>query len=319
MEVTVKISKDKNVVLNIPYHVSEITYNDFIDMKKAEENFRLPDDAELNENEAVVQNEAIEDGIIYDNSFKDDVSNIDYVSHYTEVVSFIVKGDLSDIPFSDDDTFVDGGMKELGLLAIGSSVTLIKLYWHIVTLVNSYTGEFSKDVVERYAKGEKNILQSITSHFSVNYKGETYYIEPDRAKRMLSLKGYTVGEVLEVEEFERYYKREIEKLGDKQGSFEMALDMSVMAVLLRKDGEKLPIRKLEREQFIATRGRHFGGLGMDVVLRCLFFSGLSQIELKQILPFMLQFTENQTSSLQEKNGKKRRRRKGDKRGSRYRN
>ena len=65
--------------------------------------------------------------------------------------------------------------------------------------------------------------------------------------------------------------KEIEKTGDLYGELEFERELRVMAVLLRKEGEQLPINVAERKIWIENRAKHFQGLPLDIVMGVRFF------------------------------------------------
>lgn len=176
----------------------------------------------------------------------------------------IAKGDLSELPFyHEGDKLAE--MLENGVDWFdekGASVT--RLFCHLAWMFNSYVAAVP--------------LPSET--FSREYEGETYYIEPDQAARVLlagnplvspPAKGYTVNEVSAITELERIFKAKIEKDGDPDGALLYQLDLCVLAVLFRKNNEKLPINPEQRNRFIDQRSQHFKALPMDIVLQVRFF------------------------------------------------
>lgn len=185
--------------------------------------------------------------------------------HIRKALSFIVKGDLSKLPYhlpKDDIRII------LSTAFNFSHLSITRLWGHIVCLIEAYGKEEDPD---------------INSSYSIEYKGETFFLEPDTARRFLGAKTYSYGEVAEVEEIDRQLGREIEKKGDPTRSLEYERELRVMAVLLRKEGEKLPFHPAERREFLEGRMNHFKDLPMTAVLDVRFFLHATLIQSAKLL------------------------------------
>lgn len=70
---------------------------------------------------------------------------------------------------------------------------------------------------------------------------------------------------------EMVVEAETEKLGDPDGSLMFSMFLRTVAILCRKDGEKMPFNDGEREQWIDERTRHFMRLDTQTALNVDFF------------------------------------------------
>ncbi len=170
-----------------------------------------------------------------------------------KALSFVITGDLSVLPFNtpgDDPATAASTAYRFDYLSI------LRLYGHISALL---------DQAEAH---EADIRKSL----EVSYKGEKYYLEPDAARRFGEIpKGYTIGEVVTIDESDRLLTDKIEGDGDPSGSLEFERELRALAVLLRKDGEELPVDITGRARFLEDRAVHFKELPADVVLQVRFF------------------------------------------------
>lgn len=219
----------------IPYHCGQITYSKYLDFRKEEDVYLL-----LNDDE---QEERIEE-------------------HLAAAIGHIV-GDCSDIVFNHPEDDINGLIDVGFILPIGGKISTIRIYAHILSLLRW----FHVDLEEG-----KNIIDG--SYF-IDYKGDRYYVDPDLLNRHFGFdvgRTYSTGEVIEIKSLERELKL-LKASGrmDQDGSIEFTLTLKIMAILLRKRGEKLSPNYKERELFLRQRATHFQDLPLDAVLGVRFF------------------------------------------------
>lgn len=70
---------------------------------------------------------------------------------------------------------------------------------------------------------------------------------------------------------ENFIKEETAKRGDPDGSLMYTMYLHLLAVLLRKEGEKMPIGDADRERWILDRVAHFQGIDAQTALNLDFF------------------------------------------------
>lgn len=171
----------------------------------------------------------------------------------TELISELVSGELTRLPLGKD-------VVEEFVLDIGydGELTLLHIYTHILNLIENYeSGEIPKTYLVNW--------------YDENGEAATYYIEPDRAKRLSLGTHYTTGEYFELEEYKRKIKRQVALKGDTTGRFAFTLALSQLAILLRKEGEALPHQKQLRTKFVQRRRKIFEKLPATVYLDVYFF------------------------------------------------
>ena len=97
--------------------------------------------------------------------------------------------------------------------------------------------------------------------------GETYHYPPAAINPFSTqrdyMKGTRVIDSIEAMQFEMYYRQ----LGESR----WAVLPHVAAILCKKEGEQLPLKSSEREQWIADRAKLFEQLPMDEALNIAFF------------------------------------------------
>jgi len=205
--------------------------------------------------------------------------------NYIKAVKVVAADHMAYLPYTVDNRKVSKWLTTHGRSIIthyDKQLSVLRIYSHIM------------DVITRYEKGGK--LNDLTSITSVG--GESFYFCPDDEKRSIHLNltqtakpedliseqikkhTYTVGEVVEAKEVIRLISKKIEDDGDPHGEHEYSMNLRLCAILLRKQGEKLPANKLLRENFIADRMELFTALPMDVVLEVKFFflAYISQVD-----------------------------------------
>lgn len=185
----------------------------------------------------------------------EDADPIKAWQYLNKAIRFVVKGDLTHLP-----NFIGGENSESLIksgyqIIPGDELSMARLYAHFVNMVESYEAE----------------PEVIDGNFFLKWKGEKYYIEPDRANRLLDQKAYTNGEVLESLEFNRKTAEAIKQKGDPQGNLAFTVTLQQMAILLRKEGEVLPMHEGKRKAFIESRAKLFAELPFDVVIKVRFF------------------------------------------------
>lgn len=229
---------DQILTLDVPFSVSEMKYADVIDFQAHEQDmFRYNQEEEPD-------------------------SFIHALDSMNEAIGSLVDGDLSfllsNIELESSQYLIDGGYT----IAPGDELSTSRLYAHLVNTIEGYEPE------QLTPPGKPGQPETA---YSTKYKGDTYYIEPERANRLLDQKAYTNGETIELLEFTRQIQSVIEKKGDPQGNLAFTISMQQMAVLLRKEGETIPVKKGPRKEWIKKRAEHFAELPYDIVLNIRFF------------------------------------------------
>lgn len=194
-------------------------------------------------------------------------------NHIIDLLAIVLDGDWDQIPFSVpgdnvQELMVAGFRYNLDT-ALTEELSLMRLYVHLVNIINGYE--------------EK----AVDPDFSLDWKGQTYYIDPLEAYKALSGMDFTAGEAITVLEFQKKTLEKIAAKGDRDCNLSFNLGAREIAVLLRKKGEKLPFKSRERISFINARVKIFQDLPLDIVLNIRFFflNILEKYELIQDINF----------------------------------
>ena len=220
-------TNDGMITINVPTEPADITFSQYIDFRVKESKYLDPD--------------------------KPVGTDIDRV---VECVSQIVDGDLFRLPFNIDGENIQDKWNADNLGSIFQAVSLVRLYHHLEKLFAWNPGEILSD-----------------KDFTFEYMGEMFTITPKRAQRVISEgmvgaegKTFTVMEVMEVTEAQRWLDKKADKEGDPTGAIEFERDLRKVAILARKPGEDLPNNPRERAEWIQTRAKHFSKLPMTIAI-----------------------------------------------------
>ena len=154
----------------------------------------------------------------------------------------------------------------------GDEISILRLYLHIDTIIRSYQTVDAEYYSIWYGKeGEVE---------------EEYIIRDDILKSVIDGDNdLTTGEAVEVMQFQSQLKKlqemRDEKLDEEEdgqvvdGAFLVAQEwkarLQEAAILLRREGDKLPLHKLEREKWIKDRSAHLRDIGLKEMLDVRFF------------------------------------------------
>jgi len=222
----IRFETDDNLIkeVDIPFAASDIEFGDFCDFRSAEYLWFNVGDAEPIENFILLRN----------------------------AVACLVKCDIDSLPLfsSEEETdLITMGYK----IQIGDTITLIKVYAHLVTLINRYKPE------------------EIPQNFAFTHKQKDFVINTDSVIRVMSQARLTLGESLEVLEYQRRAAARNETDPKGAGNIDFNLGLTEFAILIRQPGEKLPSDKSDRRKFIDRRKELFSTLPLDLVLDIRFF------------------------------------------------
>lgn len=167
---------------------------------------------------------------------KDAELDIDLASIIIEAVSKMVKGDIQRIPYH-------------GTFSVFDEISVQGLHEHLVRLINEYKPKDLESVILPI-DGKECELSVQQAAFGINT--------------------LTTGEYLTFREYSNRISGEMAK-GDVDGNFAFTLDAVMLAILLRKKDEELPVNKRERERFIENRSNQFGKIPLDAYLDVAFF------------------------------------------------
>lgn len=229
--------------LKIPYDVSSITFSEFCDFQTEERAYiELRNPPELKE----------------DGSNREEVDNFepdleDCMRQLTKAVGTMIDGDISRLPFTivEDrvDALIDGGYK----IGLEDDLSVLRIYAHLLTVIRNFKP-----------------LQ-IPETFTTDFKGEVFEITYKRASQMLTGKAVSVGEAVEVLEYQRRLQLLLKERPLEIGNLDFTLGLTEISLLLRKPGERLPWDRTKLNEFIQDRRELFKDLSLEVVLSIRFF------------------------------------------------
>lgn len=191
---------------------------------------------------------------------------IDAISDMTEIPT----AELNALPIALD------GDEELSFYTLqnGQEVSLVRLYRHITTVIDSYTPDES--------------IANL-SEFWVDYKGEPFGLSVMDVKKSFGLvKSITAGEAIEVMEIqsrfrlmEKAYSDEIsytDESGEEQvvdGAMLMVSDykfgLQEAAILLKRHGDVIPASRSKLKEWISKRADYLKDIGLKEMLDLRFF------------------------------------------------
>jgi hypothetical protein len=164
-----------------------------------------------------------------------------------EAVSYLCSGDIDRLPFDLK------GRQEGDAIYTQSTpfedFSILGLFYHIQNIADFY------EVDERILNEKE---------YSFEYQNETYFLNGNIATM-------TTGTTLEVLEIERLQSDASKKEGDSEGVKEFTKLIRTCAILCRKKGERLPLKKKEREQLIEQRTEILQGITLNITNDISFF------------------------------------------------
>ena len=173
-----------------------------------------------------------------------DTGLLPFIDSLIEALGFVCSGELTALPV--------GNLED----SVLSEPSLLGVFSHVIDLATNF-------------KPVRRIVPEVGYFF--DYKGEVFGISPERASAYVTGITYTTAEAIEVLEADRILAQKIAETTDPQGMFSFEMDLRRLAVLARKDGEELPVQKVERERWIDERARFLKEVSADVALEIRFF------------------------------------------------
>ena len=140
---------------------------------------------------------------------------------------------------------------------VGLDGSLRKLYGYCINLIAPF---------------KPALLTPEDAHFM--YKGERFEIPVILQQALVGealLPDVETIEAIEAAEVQRYTYQATEKVGDADGSLAYSMYLKMLAVLARKQGERLPIDDGQRELWINNRAIHFQEIDAATALNVDFF------------------------------------------------
>lgn len=236
--------------LELPMLKQDIRFKQYIEFMEEEQKFFDSFAKEVRDRDTVTYDYVITE--------EDIIKDLDViVGHLASAIGKICTGRLDELPVSVEDDSMQLLIDHGYTLKPGDDLSLMRLYAHCMTVL----------------KGDVGDKADITVDYKLEWHGETYYIEPRRAYRMLANKRYTTGEVIEVLEFQRKIKQKMDnrKPGTMTSKWDFNLGLAEVSMLLRKKGEALKTNRADLDKFLHERMHIFQDLTLDIIFGIRFF------------------------------------------------
>ncbi len=226
------VSPTEHFIISVPFHVSDIRFSDFCDFKMYE---KIYFDASR-KNEIAEQKRALIQCVKClitakpqkETKITDLFLELEYEGAAVEtLVGFVFNSD--------------------------SDCSIVKLYAHLVTVINNYQPEKCKE---------------LTTH------GSTFYLQGTAIKKSIMQdenNPLTSGEIIELLELQK--GMDSLKTGEysHDANINFSLGLREMAILYRKENEHLPLEKEKLEKFIQERSKMFAEITLNYILDLAFF------------------------------------------------
>jgi len=171
----------------------------------------------------------------------------------TRALAYVYGEWIWDLPFTLDEP-IDKLFLDSFTVTLGDDLSIMRLYAHLNTIINTFKPDTLKDKVFKLVIG-----------------GEEYQLDQLKAAKFLTLEGVSTGEAIEVLEFRRIAEKNLEEKKFALGSMDFTLGLRELAILVRKKGEALPWNRKELEAFLNDRMQTFRTVTAGEVLTLRFF------------------------------------------------
>lgn len=237
---------DNGAELEIPFHASEVLWSVWSDFKIKENEYF---EAAGKQDEEGVSKPDVRDATIA----------------LVEAVQTICGEGVKSLKFSigeDEYKLIDTGY----VLQMGQEVTILKLYAHLITVIDKFVPTDLKNV------------------FRIKIGNAVFQIDKSRAASLFAFDSLSVGEAIEILEFMRVGREAVKLKRVSLGNMDFSMGLRQVATILRKPGEDLPWNKKELEDFLDRRCQVFEPhVTAEQILTLRFFLINSFIESKTTL------------------------------------
>lgn len=211
---------DNGAELDIPFHASEVLWSTWSDFK-------------IKENEYF---EAAGGNTDEEGTPKPDIREATIA--LVEAVGIICGEGVKSLKFSigeEEYKLIDEGY----MLKIGEEVTILKLYAHLITVIDKF------------------VPVNLQNVFRIKIGGAVFQIDKSRAASLFGFDSLSVGEAIEILEFMRVGREAVKLKRVSLGNMDFSMGLRQIATILRKPGEELPWNKKELEDFLDRRCKVF--------------------------------------------------------------
>jgi len=252
--------------IDIPFSLEGFENEHWCDFLNAQDEFY---EANKSLPEGIIKEDYTEKEIqdLYEVTF----TGVDQTRFLFQAVSMFVTGNIDYLTYSVDSEEKTKEMLNKGhLIKAGDPISIVRLYMHIITLVNQYKPEaippdYFIEWYEKPLQGGKKRRK--------NDKKVKYYIQPNDVAVSFKFKSKHLkfSEVYLMSLVQDKFEQQKKSRKHLYGNALFNLNISSLAILLRKEGEKLPIDKKDYEPFLSERKQAFKDLPLSTVLDVRFF------------------------------------------------
>lgn len=239
MKITLNLVDNDGVKheMTVPYSLHQITISQYYD-------FQIAYDTLVKEAERVEELSA-----------KGEDFNKNKVIEYMIEACKVIVPNAEILPLNPKENITEY-IRQCKLIEANDELTISLLYAHLFNVAQLYKSDSSKKV-------------------EFEYKGDTYKVRAQELWRSWMVDPNYVqmsaGEYLWINEFQRHKAIENEKKAQKYGVLSFRLNLFMLAMLARKEGEQLPYRESELREFVLNRAKHFQEVPASVALDVAFF------------------------------------------------
>jgi len=208
-----------------------------------------------------------------------------------EALSAVVDGNLGTLPFM----LEEDNLKDKDLPPLTEGISLYRLYLYYERLMQEYDPsgfDFTKQDYEYTYKGQRYTLTADRAYRVVSRNKVRWDTDPEELDSEGNPKPlqFTTLEVIEVNTLFHLLAKSQKQAKQDKASQTFSTDLMMLAILLRKPGEEIPIIKKERDAWLSQRAEHFVDIPNWVVKDVTFFltntSRVLEIALSTELSFM---------------------------------
>jgi hypothetical protein len=171
-----------------------------------------------------------------------------------EALSFVTEGDISNIPFMLPEDDLEAGT----LPPLQEGISLLRMFFFAESVLMAYSPEDRKQ-------------ELLAEDYAYTHKGKKRVLTQKRATRAIAKRGMTTMEVIETNALYHTLNQLLKVKSDKYGERHFEADLKMLAILLRPEGEALPLRMKERNEYIEQNARELSDVPNYVIKDVSFF------------------------------------------------
>lgn len=247
--------KNKSFEIDFPLNVSEVTYMEYCEIKATEGNYKREREAYLEDfkkhkekgTEITAKNPTLRDRVI----------------NLVKIFAGENVKEMDDEVYFPTSLISTNFMFTVESLIAGETITIQKLYAHIIVLFASYTPNEIKE----------NFRFSWKYEFGGKFQEEVFVIKETEVAKLMpySKVKFTTGEAVTILELQKNLREAIEENPDVTGGFSFNVGLRSFATICRPEGVELPIHDSDRDEYLTKYAKVFEEIPMNIVLDAQFF------------------------------------------------